>query len=315
MQAVILAAGKGKRLHPITTNRTKAMAPIAGKPIIERVMEALVSNGIRSFIIVASPEDLEIQDYFSNLSTIPADVTIIYQPKALGMGNALQVASPFIRQDFVVSACDNLVKPEEINQLLQVWNREKMDALLTTIKVGAQDVNRMGIVELKNNRIIRIIEKPPPENAPSNVGSVPLYVFTGDILKDLSKMKLSPRGEYELQDAIQMLIERGGDVYAFPLSGRKDLTKPEDLLELNLLYLSKLHQQGIGGENARKNSLLIPPYYIEENVNIGSNCRIGPRVFIEHGCDIGNHVHLRDAVVLRNRSISSNTIGENLILW
>jgi len=93
MQAVILAAGKGSRLHPITTNRSKAMLPILGKPIVERVMEHLANNGIGDFILVVSPDDTQITRYFHRESQLDADVRFAYQPQRLGMADALRCAS------------------------------------------------------------------------------------------------------------------------------------------------------------------------------------------------------------------------------
>ena len=109
MQAVILAAGRGTRLYPITETRTKAMCPVAGKPIVERVMDTLVVNGISEFILVISPDDSEIIDYFENKSQIKASVRFVQQHEQLGMGHALLQAAPYIHDDFILSSCDNLV--------------------------------------------------------------------------------------------------------------------------------------------------------------------------------------------------------------
>lgn len=316
MQAVILAAGKGKRLHPISTNRTKAMAPIVGKPIVERVMEPLVKSGIRSFFIVISPDDAEIVQYFGRVSRIDAEVTLVSQPNPLGMGHALQQAAPLITEDFFLSACDNLVETVEIGHLLRIWNEQKPDALLTTIHVESKDITRMGILELDQDKVVRIVEKPALSEAPSNMGSVPLYIFSSTILDNLEKITLSPRGEYELQDAIQLLIDQGGVVRAMQLTGRSDLTHPEDLLKINQQYLTRNHQQKrLNWENSGTNNVYIPPIYIEDSVVIGSQCQIGPNVYIEHGSIIGDKVHLRNVVVLRNRKIPPNLIVENQLIW
>lgn len=304
LEAIILAAGRGRRLHPITTSRTKAMAPIIGKPILERVMEPLVIHGIRSFVIVFSPEDQDIIEYFHSNSTIEAKVTLVPQPDPLGMGHALLQAAPFITDNFILSACDNLVETVEIGSILNYWNEQVPDALLTSIQVANEDISRMGILQINEDKVIRIIEKPKPEEVDSNIGSIPLYIFSREILELLRNIPISARGEYELQDAIQLLIDRDGDVRTIELSGRKDLTKPEDLLNINLDYLKKsfISEIKTRGKIGR-NTQLIPPYFVEESVNIGSNCHIGPNVYIEHGSRILDEVHLENVVVLRNRTI------------
>ncbi|HSJ55291.1 MAG TPA: sugar phosphate nucleotidyltransferase, partial [Anaerolineae bacterium] len=104
MQGIILAAGHGSRLQPITLTRSKAMVPILGKPIVERVMEHLLLNGIDDFILVVSPNDRHITRYFRRESRIEADVRFAYQVERLGMGNALMCAAPLITDDFILSA-------------------------------------------------------------------------------------------------------------------------------------------------------------------------------------------------------------------
>lgn len=316
MQAVILAAGRGKRLHPITAKRTKAMAPVLSKPIIERVMDTLNENGIEDFVVVASPDDDEIVSYFERISKIQADIKIIPQPDPLGMGHALLQAAPYIHGDFLLSSCDNLVEPVEVNHMLSTWAEEQPNAILTTLQVGPEEIVRMGIVELAGYQVIRIVEKPSLETAPSNIGSVPLYLFSQHFVTYLSEIKPSPRGEYELQDAIQMLIDRDGSVRSFQLSSRKDLTTPEDLLALNLQYLKNLKSQTYEMPDVfGSNTHFTIPVVIEKDVEIGSNCVIGPNVFIEHGCRIGSGVVLENAVVLRNRSIPDDSVERDRVIW
>ncbi|MBS1250070.1 MAG: UTP--glucose-1-phosphate uridylyltransferase [Chloroflexi bacterium] len=237
MQAVILAAGRGKRLHPLTPTRTKAMIPVLGVPIVERVMEPLLANGITDFILVVSPEDEEIRRYFREETQLAADVRLVPQPQPLGMGHALHQAAPFIEEDFLLSACDNLVPEADVTKLLQRWGESpRPNALLTLLRVKPEDIPRVGIVELEGNRVTKIVEKPSLAEAPSNIASTPLYCFSHRLLTYLPKIPLSPRGEYELQNAVQMLIAEEGQVYGVELESRLDLTKPADLPEITKHY-------------------------------------------------------------------------------
>jgi dTDP-glucose pyrophosphorylase len=316
MQAVILAAGRGKRLHPITISRTKAMVPIVGKPIIERVMENFVLNGTRNFILVTSPEDTEIERYFSEISSIDAKVSLVKQPEPLGMGDALLQAVPLIDGDFLLSACDNLIKASEIRKMVDIWEIEKPSAILSTLKVGPKDIERMGIVELNGNQITRIVEKPLIKEAPSKIGSVPLYIFNQDILGYLSNISPSPRGEYEIQDAIQALIDGGGYVRSVEINNRKDLTKPEDLLKLNLGILKdKNFESSIAASNIGNGTSFKHPVHIATGVIIGANCVIGPNVYIEPGSIIYGGVQLKNTVVLRNRKIRRGSSINNKVVW
>lgn len=316
MQAVILAAGRGKRLHPITANRTKAMAPILGKPIVERVMDTFTENGVAHFVLVISPDDSEIRNYFKFESKIDAEVILVEQKEPLGMGHALKQARPHIRGDFFLSACDNLVNPAEIKGMLSTWKMDAPEAILTTLRVGPEDIVRMGIVALDGERIIRIIEKPSLDEAPSNIGSVPLYTFSQRFLTYLDEIKPSPRGEYELQDAIQVLINLGGWVCSHQLSGRIDLTTPKDLLRLNLKYFKEIDSQHeLILAEVGKGTFFTQPVLIEENVSIGANCRIGPNVYIEPGCTINDNVDLTNVIVLRNRVVPSGSVENQKIIY
>jgi dTDP-glucose pyrophosphorylase len=316
MQGVILAAGKGSRLHPITLDRSKAMLPILGKPIVERVMETLVHNGVRDLILVVSPDDRDISRYFRRESRIDADIRFVYQPERKGMANALSCAAPLLTEDFVLSACDNLVARSDIARLIALMQSDQEpNGVLTLLPVEPDRLGSVGIVEMDGTWIKRIVEKPKPEEAPSDISSLPLYVFSPKILEYLPEVPISPRGEYELQDAIQMLIERDGRVGGVLINRRLTLTNAADLLALNREYLNhggdrpQLAPTTVGPETQ-----LVTPLRIEEGTVIGEACTIGPNVYIERDCHIGRGVTLRDAVILRGAEIPDETSVINEVL-
>ena len=318
MQAVILAAGRGTRLHPITETRTKAMCPVAGKPIIERVMDSLVANGINELILVINPDDQEIEGYFHNKSKINAKIQFVPQKEQLGMGHALLQAAPFIQDDFILSSCDNLVDKAVILRMLTMWTSDPPpNGILALLRVGPEELTRMGVVELdKEGRVIRIVEKPPLDEAPSNIGSVPIYMFSYTLVEYLSKIQQSSRGEYELQDAIQELIDNDGGVIGLLLPERIDLTHPADLLRLNMHFLVNMPSElKIDQDKVGKDSRFIDPFFIEEGVTIGSNCRIGPNVYIENGAVIQDGVKIENSVVLRNIEVKSGMMAREQVVW
>ena len=310
MQGVILAAGKGSRLHPITLKRSKAMLPILGKPVVERVMETIYANGVRDFILVVSQDDQDIVKYFNEESELEVDITFVIQEERLGMANALQCAAPFIHQDFVLSACDNLAPVEHVAELIERQQKdETIHATLSLMCIDPSNVGKTGIVELADGRITRIVEKPRPEEAPSDVASLPLYVFTPRILDYLPQVPLSPRGEYELQDAIQMLIETDGGGQGVFVESRLTLTGPDDLLVINRHYLLNGYDRPqLAPFTVGNNTHLITPLRIEQGTIIGEGCVIGPRVYIERDCHIGSNVTIKDAVVLRESAIEDGAM-------
>ncbi|MBN1246553.1 MAG: NTP transferase domain-containing protein [Anaerolineae bacterium] len=316
MQGVILAAGKGSRLHPITLERSKGMLPILGKPIVERVMEMLAQTGIRDFILVVSPEDRDIVRYFHRESTLDADVRFVYQLERKGMANALACAAPLITEDFVLSACDNLIPAADADRLVsRMQSDAHPNAVLTLLSVEPDRIGSVGIVEMNGPWVTRIVEKPKPEDAPSDISSLPLYALSRRILDYLPEVPLSPRGEYELQDAIQMLIERDGRVTGVIIDHRLTLTNAADLLALNRQFL--VHggdQPQLAPNTVGPNTRLVTPLHIEHGTVIGRDCTIGPNVYIERDCRLGDGVTVRDAVILRGAEVPDGTVVENEVV-
>ena len=306
MQGVILAAGKGSRLQPITLTRSKAMLPILGKPIVERVMEHLAVNGVKDFVLVVSPDDLYITRYFRRESELEAEVRFVYQPKRLGMADALRWAAPLITDDFILSACDNLVSAEHVGRMIAAWQGSPHpNGLLTLMPVEPERSGSVGIVKMAGPWITHIVEKPRPEEAPSNISSLPLYCFSRRILDYLPEVSCSARGEYELQDAIQMLIDRDGRVGGVMCEGRLTLTSPADLLAINQHYLmSGDNRPQLAPFTVGPNTRLVTPLHIESGTTIGANCVIGPNVYVERDCRIGEGVTIRNAVLLREAVVA-----------
>jgi UDP-N-acetylglucosamine diphosphorylase / glucose-1-phosphate thymidylyltransferase / UDP-N-acetylgalactosamine diphosphorylase / glucosamine-1-phosphate N-acetyltransferase / galactosamine-1-phosphate N-acetyltransferase len=316
MQGVILAAGLGSRLQPITLTRSKAMVPILGKPMVERVMEDLLANGVNDFILVVSPDDRYIIRHFHRESEIEADVRFVYQPQRLGMADALRCAAPLITDDFILSACDNLISAEHVGQMMATWQTPpRPNAVLTLMPVEPERLGSVGIVEMDGPWVTRIVEKPPPKKAPSDISSLPLYCFSKRVLDYLPEVPLSPRGEYELQDAIQMLIERDGLVRGVTVHHRLTLTSPADLLAINRHYLvNGGDRPQLSPSSVGPNTQLITPLRIESGTVIGANCAIGPNAYIERDCIIGHGVTIKNAVVLRESTVPDGASVEDQVV-
>ncbi len=316
LQGVILAAGKGSRLHPITLKRSKAMLPILGRPMVERVMETICDNGVRDFLLVVSAEDKDIVRHFTDECTLDVDVQFVVQQERKGMADALRQAAPYIRGDFVLSACDNLTSAAHVRELLSCREGHPgAGAVLSVMPIPEEEIGRTGIVAVDDGRVMRILEKPSRAEAPSNIASLPLYVFSPRLLDYLPDVKLSPRGEYELQDAIQALIDHGSAVFPVYIEKRLTVTGPADLLAINRHYLEAGQDQPqLAPFTVGPNTHLITPLRIEESTVIGRDSVIGPRVYIERDCRIGDGVGLRDAVVLRGAVIPDGTSIANEVV-
>lgn len=317
MIAVILAAGRGKRLKPLTLKRSKAMQPIMGKPMVERVMEGIYGYGIKRFIVVVSPGDAHLQDHLRNNLSFEPQLKFVYQEEQKGMGHAVQQAAPFITEDFVLSACDNLVPQPDLVNFLDYWQaRQPLHGLLSTLEIPDEDIPVSGIVVLDGKKVVHIVEKPGIAESPGNIASVPLYCFSKDFVPHLNNIPLSKRGEYELQDAIQTLIKDTQAVHGFAVSDRLTVSTPADLLYVNRYYLKHAAQsQKIIADNVAINGTnIVPPVYIGSDVSIGKGGTIGPEVYIEAGCSVGSNVTLKHAIMLDGAILTDNaTIEEEVV--
>jgi NDP-sugar pyrophosphorylase family protein len=193
--------------------------------------------------------------------------------------------------------------------MLSAWRQPpRPTAVLTLMKVPPEQVPASGIVALHGDTVLSIVEKPGLQEAPSHIASLPIYCLPHTLLDYLPEVQPSPRGEYELQDALQLLILRQGNVRGLMATERLTLTSPSDLLHLNFNFLSQ------GGEALTNQAQeigagtqLTPPLRIERGVRIGAGCRIGPNVYIEGDCSIGDNTIIHDAVLLRGVVIPPTT--------
>ena len=316
-QGVILAAGNGKRLKPFTLNRSKAMAPILGKPIVARVLDTLLVNGIQDIAIVVSPTDQEIQDYFSSGVTgySGCKITFVYQLEKLGMAHALGCAKAFIHGPFIMTACDSLVKAEHITELLTTHVVTEASVTLSLKKVKDEEIAKRAIVQFDDaGKVVKIVEKPTLEEAPSRMGSLPLYVFNQEIMEIIPTIQLSKRGEYEIQDGIQMLIQKYGFASGVITDYRVELTDVNDLLAINLKFLTAEAPEGLVDSPVPQSTRLIQPVKIDKEVAVGERAVIGPCVYLESGSTVGDGAVVDHALVLRGSSVGAGEHKAQVVL-
>lgn len=239
MKAIIPAAGLGTRLRPLTFTRPKPVLRVAGQPIIRHAIHTLVQAGIRDIgIIVSEVTRAEIQHAVRELTDL--NLTLIDQTRQLGLGHAVLTARDWVEQDdFCVYLGDNLFE-KGAAPFVEAFRQTRPDALIALVEVA--DPTAFGVAELDGTRIVRLVEK--PKTPPSNMAVAGLYCFTPRIFEMLDGMPPSARGEYEITDGIQRLIESGADVQGQQVEGWwKDTGRPADLLEANRLLLERLESQ------------------------------------------------------------------------
>lgn len=226
MQAVVLAAGQGTRLRPLTKNKPKAMVEVGGKPLVEYVFDDLINLGIDEFIVVVGYlKEKLIKRYGDEYEGVP--ITYAHQRKQLGLAHALLQAKPHVEDDFVLMLGDNIFRAN----LADVINRQRedrADAAFLVEEVPYEDASRYGVLRTNEyGEVMEVVEK--PEDPPSNIVMTGFYTFTPAIFHACHLVQPSNRGEYELPDAIDLLIQSGRTIDAIRMDGwRMDIGYPED---------------------------------------------------------------------------------------
>jgi dTDP-glucose pyrophosphorylase len=245
MKAVVLAAGKGTRLLPMTKYVAKALLPVRGKPVIEKAVENLMVLSLEEMIVIIGHMGEQVKDYLGDGSKYGIKITYRTQEMPEGMAKALQPALEGIDEDVIVSACDSIVPREHIRELWRYHVEEKCDATLSLKVLDRRAIMESSSVMLEENGTIsRVIEKPRAGEILSSVASSPLYVFSEAVKEYLPRVKKSERGEYEVQDAIQMMIDDGLMVKGIISDSWIHLSSIEDFLMLNFDYMKRWLQRG-----------------------------------------------------------------------
>lgn len=290
MKALILSGGRGTRLRPLTYTGAKQLVPVANKPILWYGIESIVAAGITDIGIVISPETGgEIKAKTGNGDRFGAKITYILQDEPAGLAHAVKISQPFLGDTpFVMYLGDNLIEGS-LHDFCAKFKERQLDAL--TLLRRVPNPTAFGVAEVdENGRILRLVEK--PKVPPSDLALVGVYLFSPEVHNSISQIQPSARGELEITDAIQNLIERQQSVESVELHGWwLDTGKKDDLLEANRIILDTCLEadnlgdvdeasQVIGRVKIGQNSKLINctvrgPVVIGENCHL-ENCFIGP---------------------------------------
>lgn len=334
MKALILSGGKGTRLRPLTYTGAKQLVPVANKPILWYGIEAIVAAGITDIGIIISPETgEEIKFKTGNGDRFGAKITYIPQDQPLGLAHAVKVAQPFLADSpFIMYLGDNLIQ-DSLNPFLVAFKKQDLDALILLRSVS--NPSAFGVAQVdEKGRVLHLVEK--PKVPPSNLALVGIYFFSSAIHNAIAAIQPSARGELEITDAIQALIDLEKPVEALQLQGWwLDTGKKDDLLEANRIILDTrlnidvkgdidqtsqiIGRVQIGSGSRVINSTIRGPVIIGDGCQI-ENCFIGPYTSVADqvtlvDADLEHSVILQEAKVIRiHQRIVDSVIGQRVKL-
>ena len=306
MKGLILAAGWGTRLRPITSLRPKPTIPVANKALIVQAVDNLKEAGIDEIGIVVNEQVKEhIQKAVANCKDVSFEYIIQNSPK--GLAHAVQVSKGFLQDDsFVMYLGDNLFQ-NGVKDFVAAFDPNTMNALLALVEVP--DPRALGVAVIKDGRITKLVEK--PKVPPSNLAVSGVYVFDSTIFDMIDGLEPGAKGEYQITDAIQKLIEHGKPVGYKQVEGWwKDTGKADDILDANRLILLDI-KSDIQGEI--DNSLIIGEVVVGKGTIVKNSKIVGPALigencFIEDAF-VGPYTSLGNEVTLNNAELESSVVG------
>jgi len=294
MEALILAAGRGTRMRGLCTALPKPLLPLANVPVLERILRCLAKAGVEQAWIVVGHGAEAIRRQFATGECDGLRIGFIEQATPDGTGSATLLGKPHLRpESFLLLFADIIVACDEYARLLAAHRATKCDAMLTVRRVP--DPCAGAAVYVEASRVVRIVEKPPPGTSNTPYDNAGLFIMPPTLFDFLARIGRSPRGEYELTDAISAMLAAGIHYAAYEISGFWfNLTGPEALVAANAHLITE----------AQTSQVLPPQVTIAPPVTLGrkchlTRCRLGPNVSVGDGCVVGEDAVIEHAILMR----------------
>ncbi|MFH0875555.1 MAG: sugar phosphate nucleotidyltransferase [archaeon] len=310
IKAIVPVAGIGKRLRPHTHTIPKALLYIAGKAILGHILDKVASIGINDVVLIIGFRGEKVKEYvkqeYPNMHFDFAE-----QKEMLGLGHAIYTAKPYVKENepILIIYGDTIFVGD-----ISVGKKEKNDGCIGIKAVD--DPRSFGVVETKNGKITKLVEKPDyikPMPAIVGVNFINNSKLLFDSLEELISKNIKTKNEYQLTDAFQLMVEKNAVLTTFPLERWFDCGRPETLLETNRYMLDNLKTK----HDKSENSVIIPPVFIDKTAKV-KNSIVGPYVSIAAGATVTNSIIknsiLNKVCTVKNAQLTDSLIGENAIV-
>lgn len=307
MIAIIPAAGEGTRLRPHTHSLPKALLQVAGKPILGHIMDEIMGLGLDEVILVVGAMGEKIRGWVEKRYNLP--ITFVHQEERRGLGHSIYLARRLVKgRPLLIVYGDTIFEGD-----LKGGMNPQVDASLGVKRV--EDAGSFGVVELEGEVVSRLVEKPG--------GSLPGLVIVGvnfiynpdllfSCLDELMEKGITTKGEYQLTDAFQLMVERGGKLTVFPVENWWDCGHPESLLVTNRHLLESLPEP-----SGRRGCIITPPVYLSSTAQV-ENSILGPYLSVGDGAKISGSI-IADSIIgaraeVTNCLLRSSLVGDNAVV-
>jgi bifunctional UDP-N-acetylglucosamine pyrophosphorylase/glucosamine-1-phosphate N-acetyltransferase len=331
LKAVVLAAGEGLRLRPLTDNRPKHLLPVACKPILQHLAENLATCGISDVILVVGRWRQVIAEALEKTVGRSLRISYAIQTGVLGTADAVRTARDYVEDEpFIVLYGDIYTTTSAIERVIETFRNGSCEAAMAVAPVSAPQF--FGIVTIEDGYVKSVVEKPSPKLAVGNLANAGIFVFSPGIFEAIGKTDRSERNELEITQSLKILMNQGGKIKAIALeSGAwKDIGRPWDLLEANELALRNIKPsiQGMIEEGARligpvivdKGAVVRSGAYVEGPVIISEGAEIGPNSYIRPFSSVGRNVRIGSGCEVKNSIVMNDTkiphlsyVGDSII--
>jgi bifunctional UDP-N-acetylglucosamine pyrophosphorylase/glucosamine-1-phosphate N-acetyltransferase len=324
MKAMVLAAGEGTRLRPLTSNIPKPLLMLAGKPYLQHLFEGLRDAGVEDIYLLVGWKANRVREHFGDGGALGVRIHYLEQKERMGTAHAVGVADGVIAGEFLCVNGDVLLSPRDIKALAE--EARHGGSVMAVARVD--DPSRFGVVEESEGRMLRIHEK--PRTPPSDIVNAGAFAFTPRIFDLIRRTGLSPRGEYEITDTLNMLCAEE-EVRLLRLRDHwLDVGLPWDLLRANELLMRPQARRVDGdveegahligpvvvekGARVRSGSYVEGPAYISEGCDVGPNCYIRPSTCLGRGVRVGASVEVKNSIIMAGTHIPHhNYVGDSVI--